>query len=621
MKRRWPVVASDIALLTVLALCTAWGVMQNPFHFDDVLFLQSAQVTEPSGPLFLLQPAQSRQLTYLTFYWNYQAGQAKAFGYHLVNLLLHLANVIGVYIFASLLLKGAPDAPSARAWPLIPLFAASLFAVHPVQSEAVNYVYQRSTLLAAFFSLLSMNACLLGMGGRRPWLFRTLAVSCFILAVASKESALVLPGILVLYVWIHTADWRSFRSWLSASWRVWVPFAAAMTFGFSWLLFGLRSAGDRTVGLPLTRESLRYFLSEAQVFAVYLRMLVWPAGLSVDHDFRAAPLLSLYSILCIALVLGILAVLIRFRRVSPTPCFLAGSFLMLLAPTSSVVPSLDLLYEHRLYLPMIAGSVLLAWGGAVLILGRTSVGRLRRAAWVACTVFVIATCAFLFKQRTWVWGDNVRLWEDAVSRAPWNARAQYNLGVSLLGTNPAKARAAFVEAVELKPGYAAALYNLGWLEQKAGHFEPADDYYRKALDADPFNWQAHQMLANLSVVRGGLRDALREYREVTRINPGYWPAYQSMAGVQVQLGDFDGAMSTLKRLEELNPDSLEARYLRGYVFVAQGKMQDAEKEIDYVAARDKGGVYRGRMHELRDWMDRHRTPSQETNVDRRETVK
>src|SRR5512135_3203837 len=185
MKRRWLVVASDVAVLTVLTLCAAWGVMQNPFHFDDGLFLQSAQVTQPAGLFFLPQPEQSRQLTYLTFYWNYQAGQARPFGYHLVNLLLHLANVLGLYVFASLLVKGAPDAPSLRAWPLIPLVAAALFAVHPVQSEAVNYVYQRSTLLAAFFSLLSMNACLLGMGGRRPWRFRTLAVVCFVLAVAS----------------------------------------------------------------------------------------------------------------------------------------------------------------------------------------------------------------------------------------------------------------------------------------------------------------------------------------------------------------------------------------------------------------------------------------------------
>ncbi len=614
MTRRWLAVFSEIALLTVLTLWAGWGALRNPFHFDDALFLQSAQVTEPAGLLFLIQPAQSRQLTYLTFYWNYQVGKANPAGFDLVNLLLHLANVIGVYAFASLLVRGAADAPSAPSWLPIPLAAAALFAVHPIQSEAVNYVYQRSVLLAAFFSLLSMNAWLLGMRARWPWMLRAVAALSFVLAVASKESALVLPGILILYVWTRADDWRCFRAQLFARWKAWVPLAAAMILGLSWLLFGLRSAGDRTVGLPLTRGSLRYCLEQAQVFATYLRMLVWPTDLSVDHDFRAAPLLSLYAMLCVALVAGIVAALIRFRRVSPTLCFLAGSFLVLLAPTSSFVPSADLLFEHRLYLPMITGSVLLAWGGAVLVLGRGSFGRLRQAAWIACMVFVVATCALLFRQRTWIWGDNVRLWEDAVSKAPWNARAHYNLGVSRLGTDPERAREAFLEAVELRPGYAAALYNLGWLAQKAGRFGPAEEYYRKTLDADPLHWQSHQMLANLSAMRGDLQGALGEFREVARIRRDYWPAYQSMAGLQVQMGDFAGALASVGTLEAINPGSLEAGYLRAYVLVAQGRATEADKEISSVAARDTTGAYRERLLELRTWMDRHGTPVRQTKL-------
>ena len=621
MTRRWLAVVPEIAVLAALTLWAGWGALHNPFHFDDALFLQSAQVTEPAGPLFVFQPTQSRQLTYLTFYWNYQAGRANPFGYHLVNLLIHLANVLGVYVFSHLLLKRAPDVPSARAWAMIPLTAGALFAVHPIQSEAVNYVYQRSALLAASFSLLALSSWLLSSRARRPWVFHALAAASFVLAAASKESALVLPAILILYAWIRADDSDAFRSWLSASWKVWVPLAAAMTLGVAWLLFGLRSAADRTIGLPLTRESLRYFPAQAQALATYLRMLVWPAGLSVDHDFRAAPLLSPYSILCLALAAGIVAALIRFRHVSPTPCFLAGSFLILLAPTSSVVPSTDLLFEHRLYMPMIAGSILLAWGGAVLVLGQAGCGRLRRVSWVACVVLVVGACAFLFRQRTWVWGDNVRLWEDAVSKAPWNARARYNLGVSLLETDPEKARAAFLAAVELRPRYAAALYNLGWLAQKAGRFGPADEYYRKAIDADPRNWQAHQTLANLFMMRGDLRGALGEYREVVRISPGYRPAYRSMAGVQVQMGDFEGALSTLGRLEKLSPDSLEERYLRAYVLVAQGRRAEAEGEIAFVAERDSSGSYRERLHELRKWMGRSALPGRETNVDGREAVK
>jgi len=604
MTKRWPVVLSEIALLSTLTLWSGWGALRNPFHFDDALFLQNAQVTQPSGPFFLIQPTQSRQLTYLTFYWSYRVSGTNPFGYHLTNLLLHLANVFGVYLFASGLLAVAPDAPTGCVWPWIPLVAAALFAVHPIQSEVVNYAYQRSTLLAAFFSLCSMNSYLLYRRAQRPRILAAVSVAAFVLAFASKESALVLPGVWACYLWVHTDNWRSFRAQLSDSWRTWVPLAAAMVLGLTWFLYNLDRSDDRTIGLPLTRESFRYLLGQAQVLATYLRMLVWPAGLSVDHDFRVAPLVSLRSILCIALLAAIPVALYRLKRVFPTPCFLGGSFLILLSPTSSLVPSVDLLFEHRLYLPMIAGSVLLAWIGALLVLGRTSFGRLRRAAWIACVVVVVATCALLFRERTWVWGDNIRLWEGAVSKAPWNARAHYNLGVSLLGADSARAETEFLRVVELEPGNSAALYNLGWLAQKAGCLEDAIEYYRKTLKADPLHWQAHHNLGNLSVLRGSLPGAVREYRDVIRIRPDYWPAYQSLATVQLQLGEFKEALETLKTLREFQPDSLEVRYLCAYALVAEGNMTEAERDLGFVAERDKDGAYCERLEELRAWMGR-----------------
>jgi Flp pilus assembly protein TadD len=603
IRPRW-LILPETTLLTALTLWCGWGSVHNPFHFDDVLFLQSAQVTEPAGPFLGLQPAQGRQLTYQTFHWNYQIGGTNPFGYHLVNLLIHLANVLGVYLFAALLIVPAPDIPALRVWPWIPMAAAAIFAAHPVQSEAVNYVYQRSTLLAVFFSLLSMNAWLQCRRARRPWIFRTVAIASYVLAVASKESALILPVVWVAYVWAYGGDWRSFRQSISASWRTWVAVIAAMILALGWMLIGLRLSGDRTIGLPMTPEGLRYLGRQTQVFATYLRMLVWPAGLSVDHDFRAAPFLSIYSILSIALLAVVIMGIIRLRRRNPTPCFLASAFLILLAPTSSFVPSADLIFEHRLYLPMIPGAVLMAWGGISLVSAWKGNARARQATWIAGIVLVLAPLALLFRHRTWVWADNVRLWQDAASKAPWNARAQYNLGVSLLGRDVEAARAALAKAVALQPGYAAALYNLGWLAQKTGRPESAGEYYRKALEADPLYWQAHQNLGNLCVLRGNLPDAVRQYREVIRLRTDYWPAYQSLAAAQVQLGDFREAIGTLGTLQRLKPDSREAQYLRAYIFVAEGRIAEAESELDSLAKMDKDGAYRVRAEELRRWIER-----------------
>jgi hypothetical protein len=190
--------------VTLLAGMTWWvfhDALRDPFHFDDSLFLQSPQVTNPGDPLYLLKPAQTRQLTYLTFYWNYRLGGSNPAGYHLVNLLLHLLNTLGVYLFVWILIRTKDDIKGTLPGNWLPLAAAAIFALHPLQSEPVNYVYQRSTLLAGLFALAAMCFYLRSEthGNRR--LLRIGAGVCWILASASKESALVLPFVLATYLW------------------------------------------------------------------------------------------------------------------------------------------------------------------------------------------------------------------------------------------------------------------------------------------------------------------------------------------------------------------------------------------------------------------------------------
>lgn len=235
-----------LGLMLLLATClwTFRGSLWNPFHFDDALFLQSPQVADPGDPWYLLRPAQSRQLTYLTFYWNYRLGSTSPFGYHLVNLFLHLANVLAFFCFVRLLLRHKAEAsePWMQHW--LPLAAAGIFALHPVQTEAVNYVYQRSTLLAALFTLLSMNSFLQARNPRhrRLWLYASGVF--FLLAVASKEVAVALPLLLVALLWAESGDFRAFgRSLMHSRWLVLVCILSL--FCCIWILVHLGSQGER----------------------------------------------------------------------------------------------------------------------------------------------------------------------------------------------------------------------------------------------------------------------------------------------------------------------------------------------------------------------------------------
>ncbi len=150
--------AAEIAPLLVLTLWAYWGCLKNPFHFDDALFLASTQVTEPGDPLFLLKPSQSRQLTYLSLFMNYRLGGKNPAGYHLFNLIVHLANALGIYLLVRLLCAAKSDLSNMMIRRWLPFTAAGIFALHPIQSHAVNYIYQRSTLLAAFFTIAAISA-------------------------------------------------------------------------------------------------------------------------------------------------------------------------------------------------------------------------------------------------------------------------------------------------------------------------------------------------------------------------------------------------------------------------------------------------------------------------------
>ncbi len=595
--------ATGLAAIVGLTLWTYWGVLNAPFHFDDSLFLDSPQVSSPGDLAQILRPLQTRQFTYLTFYWNYRLGGAKPKGYHLVSLLLHLANVLLIYIFTRLLLERKTEWSDDAVRRLLPFAAAGIFALHPIQSEVVNYAYQRSTLLAAFFSLLAL--CVYLRAGKAP--IRKLhllpAAIFWLMAAASKESAWILPAILISYLWANSRDLRSFRTVLRQR-QGWIVAAlVVMVLGGGWAYFSLRSSGDRTVGEGLSGGPVRYLMAQVQVLATYLRLLIWPAGLSVDHDFSLAPFTSWYELYCILLLCVILVLTVRYRVVKPTIAFLGVSFLLFLAPTSSMVPSSDLLFEHRLYLPMITGSVLMAYG----ILSFGSLLRSERSRGTACLgllILLLAVYALAARYRTYVWQDDTRLWTDAVAKAPGKARAHYNLGVAYLKLDLDKARQEFLIVTGLSPDHAQALYNLGWIDQTRGQYSTAREYYLASLKADSSNWRAHNSLGNLDVLQGQIREAMTEYRETIRLSPDCWPAYLSLAGLQIRQGNADEALPTLQKLLELRPDLLEGRFLRAYALVELGRNAEARAALHEVETRDTARSYGSRIEDLRHRMEK-----------------
>ncbi len=593
----------DLAILFTLITMTLWAYWNartNPFHFDDALFLEAKQITTPAGFQEILSFEQSRPLTYLSFYLNYQLSGTSARSYHLINLALHCLNALVVYFFIRVLLQFEISNPPIHRW--LPLAASGIFALHPIQTEAVNYAYQRSTLLAALFSLLAMTAYLSSFKSRSWRLLLLASALCMALAALSKEVALILPFLMAAFLWFCRPSGLHDNALMSRYRGFLIALAFLALIVAAGVLYHLHKSGEQTVGLSHLKASLGYFLAQMQVLPFYLRLLAFPTGLSIDHDFAVASFAWIRSASSIVLTAFLIGVCFIFRRSHPIAGFLGVSFFLFLAPSSSFIPSANLVVEHRLYMPMIAGSALGAWFLLWVcgFLARRQISR-NILSFVILSLILIA-CAVVSRNRTYIWGDNIRLWSDAVAKAPGKVRPHYNLGAAYLDVDRGKAQSEFMRALQLNPRYAPALYNLGWLHQNAGNFATARAYYERSLQADPDLWRAHHNLANMEVIGGSLREAGREFEETVRLRPDYWPAYQSLAIIQIETGNPLIAMTTLCRLKELQPALVEVHYWLALALIEQDRYAEAEQEIGALIEADSKGVFSQRISELRAYM-------------------
>lgn len=503
----------------------------DPFHFDDVLITQDSNVTNPAQALHFLNPLHLRQLTFFTFYLNHLIGGDDPAGYHVVNVGIHVGNAVLLYW----LLSGFSES-----W--IAMAAAAVFLVHPIQTEPVLYVYERSTLLACFFSLLGLIAIARGRRG--------LAIVMFACAFESKESAIAVPLLVALF------GRRQVKLKPAAAYIV--AGVALVTFASLGLLV---HANEATVGIGAASRvaPFRYLLTETRVVYTYLRLLIFPYPQSLEYEFNNAG-----SVLTVAGILAMLAAGWLLRHRIEGLCILA--FFILLAPTSSIIPSLDAAFEHRLYLPMLAFSLLLAYALSKI--------RFRTPVVLA----ILTLLALLTLRREVAWSSDIALWEDAVQHAPGKSRVWFNLGGAYLKSDPEKARTALLHALELRPDFPEALYDLGVIEQGRKNWGLAIAYYQRAIDDRPEYWPAWNNMGNTFFAMRQPARALECFDRTLRLNPDYWPAQYNTAIVHYMSGRFAEAEPKLRTVLDWQPAFREARYLLATSLTQAGKRVEADSE-------------------------------------------
>jgi cytochrome c-type biogenesis protein CcmH/NrfG len=552
----------------LVSIVTYSNSFSGPFVFDDAAAIQqNPQIRSlipykfPSdGPTAIA----GRPVVIFTFAIDYAISQLRVEPYHVTNFLIHLLTAWLLYaLLRQTLLRDDRFAGSAT-W--LAAMAATIWVAHPLDTQSVTYIAQRSESLASLFFLATIYCVLRASGSAGRWWGATAILACA-LGMGSKEIVAVAPILALLYDRTFLAG--TFKAALRLRWKIYAGMAA------TWILIILSlHTGQREtmVGYHLGISTLDYARTELNVIVRYIRLAFWPTDLVLDYyDWPIARQWSdvswqgwLVFVLAIATVPAI--------WVKPKLGFLGACFFFILAPTSSILPiKQEAAAEQRMYLPLAAIVVFVVVGGWAL-LSRWKWTRLP-AALLDCTLIVCL--ARLTMIRNDQYSTAIGIWQDTVAKRPNNTRAHVNLGeawaqlsIDFAPGSP-EAIAAATQAAEqfqivlvLEPRVTHAIFALGQSYEQMGNPRAAEDLYTESLPKHP------EIAADLYVERGNLRarredgaDAESDFQAAIAANPTDPEPHYFLSFLFEQRQDWNRAREELEKTVKLSPRYKDAAEL------------------------------------------------------------
>jgi tetratricopeptide (TPR) repeat protein len=509
--------------------------------------------------------ASGRPILNLSLAINYAISGTAVWSYHAANLAIHV--LAGLTLFGIVRRTLAPRAGPAAS--LIAFSAALLWTLHPLQAESVTYIVQRAESLMGLCYLLTVYGFIRGAEAdgrpRRRWF--ALSVAACLLGMATKEVMVSAPLIVLLYD--RTFVGGSFREAWRRRWKLYVALAA------TWLpLAGLvASAGwDRngTSGFGVGITPWAYWLTQFEAVTRYLWLSVWPHPLVFEYGtFRVNRLTEVawYALVIVMLAVAVLVAL--WRR--PTMGFLGAWFFVILAPTSVMPGRIQMIVEHRMYLPLAAVITLAAMGIHAAV---------RRHGWMVFAALALGL-GMLTARRNEDYRSELTIWSDTVAKRPNNARAHNSLGVawSKVPGRLQDAIAQYETALRLQPEDAEAHNNLGvaW-SHLPGRRNDAAAQYEAALRLQPDYAEAHNNLGLAwSRMPGRLHDAIAQYEAALRLQPDYAVAHNNLGLAWSQIpGRLHDAAAQFEEAVRLQPDYAGAHNNLGLAWSQMpGRLHDA----------------------------------------------
>lgn len=509
---------TSLLILAAATLLVYSVTLFNKFVLDDeVIIVNNPQTLSLSNiPQVVLAPdiikPYYRPLNRVTYLLDYRIAGMNPAWYHGVNILIHLGNVILLYLVCLRLL---PDKAAA-------LVAALIFAVHPANSEAVNFISARNTLLALLFSLASFLAFLeaRGRGNRLP----LLSALFFFCGLLSKETAFMLVGVIALCTFVPLQGGER-RMRLPEGIFFLLPYLLSTVLYFSMRYYSLQEI----VGVSLPSDGVFSRLTRNyHVIPQYLGLLLFPVDLTVFHNVPQGGLLTPPWFLPAWISLLAAVVLVVRSRVRVALFGLSWIFINY-APISNIVPIPSaLITERYLYMPAVGFFIVLG----VLFSWIHMQGRSKQALW-GITAIVVTACGILTIQRNLDWKNDLALFSSGTRNDPMSPAAHFNLGTAYREHGDLQsASREWEKALAIDPKYPDALTQMGTMAAVQGDLLTAEKYYLAALEgpqgvSDPEKSMAHYNLGKIYEKRGLPQLALQKYRQFLETVPLTYMGYKN----------------------------------------------------------------------------------------------
>lgn len=510
-----------IGILLLAGLSVYHNSFTGAFLLDDIPLMESPAIAQLGGVSWYNWVV--RPVLYRSMELNYWLEGTNVRGYHVVNLLIHVAAACTLFglVRQTLLRPRYAKRYATSAAPLA-LAIALLWLVHPLNTQSVTYIIQRSESFMGLCYLLVLYCLVRGHESACRWAWYAAALVSCALGMGSKQVIATAPLVALLYDGTFLES--SWRRILRERWMLYLGLVAivasltALEVGFS-----TPTAGGAGFGLP-TITPLQYARTQPEIILHYLRLAIWPVGLCLDYNdwpvvptwAAAAPALAAIA----ALLLGTLVGLWRRSGLG----FLGAAFFLILAPSSSIMPIADLAFEHRMYLPLacvVTLAVLAGYHGLEFARVRLNLPRAVVPGVGGSLVALLAgVLGYLTIERNEVYRSEAAMYQDVVAKRPGNARAWGALGrLALRQGRLEEALAYFRRALAINPGYAMARNNAGVVYQRQGRLTEAVQQHCLALQIEPTHHAARDNLAAALLRQGQTVEAIDQLKQAIALAP------------------------------------------------------------------------------------------------------